>query len=190
MIPFLMSKQKKLSIKSIGQNTPPPLPNNLGIQVLDDYPIELLLGYIDWTPFFITWDLAGKYPKILTDHIVGKAATDLFNDAQIMLKKLIEEKTLKASAVFGLWPASTTNDDDIEVYKDQSRTIVQSTLHHIRQQSSKNDAVTEMLSLGDFIAPKEANIDDYIGGFAVTTGIGVEKLAAEYEKKGTTTIVS
>ena len=101
-----------------------------------------------------------------------------------MLKKLIKEKTLKASAVFGLWPANTINDDDIEVYEDQSRTIVQSTLHHIRQQSSKNNDVAEMLSLGDFIAPKESNIDDYIGGFAVTTGIGVEKLAAEYEKKG------
>jgi len=175
---------KKAKYKVDWTKYTPPLPNNLGIQVLDDYPIELLLGYIDWTPFFITWDLAGKYPKILTDHIVGKAATDLFNDAQLMLKKLIEEKTLKASAVFGLWPANTINDDDIEVYKDQSRTTVQSTLHHIRQQSSKNDDVTEMLSLGDFIAPKEANVDDYIGGFAVTTGIGVEKLAAEYEKKG------
>ena len=175
---------KKAKYKVDWTKYTPPLPNNLGIQVLDDYPIELLLGHIDWTPFFITWDLAGKYPKILTDHIVGKAATDLFNDAQLMLKKLIEEKTLKASAVFGLWPANTINDDDIEVYKDQSRTTVQSTLHHIRQQSSKNDDVTEMLSLGDFIAPKEANVDDYIGGFAVTTGIGVEKLAAEYEKKG------
>ncbi len=178
------AQAKKAKCKVNWSEYIPPLPNNLGIQVLDDYPIESLLGHIDWTPFFITWNLAGKYPRILNDHIVGEAATDLFNDAQIMLKKLIKEKTLKASAVFGLWPANTINDDDIEVYEDQSRTIVQSTLHHIRQQSSKNNDVAEMLSLGDFIAPKESNIDDYIGGFAVTTGIGVEKLAAEYEKKG------
>ena len=148
------------------------------------FPIESLLNHIDWTPFFITWNLAGKYPQILNDHLVGGAATDLFKDAQLMLKKLIKEKTLKASAVFGLWPANTINDDDIEVYEDQTRKSIKSTLHHIRQQSPKNNNNKEMLSLGDFVAPKETSINDYIGGFAVTTGLGVEKLATEYEKKG------
>jgi len=162
----------------------PPIPKTLGVNILEDYPLESLLDTIDWTPFFITWDLAGKYPKILNDEVVGQVATDLFNDAQVMLKELIKEKKIKASAVFGLWPANTINHDDIEVYSNQSRNEVNAVLHAIRQQSSKNNDATEMLSLGDFIAPKETNISDYIGGFAVTTGIGVEDLAAEYEAKG------
>jgi 5-methyltetrahydrofolate--homocysteine methyltransferase len=182
--PLSYAEAKKAKYKIDWAEYTPPLPNVLGVQILDDYPIESLLNHIDWTPFFITWNLAGKYPQILNDHLVGGAATDLFKDAQLMLKKLIKEKTLKASAVFGLWPANTINDDDIEVYEDQTRKSIKSTLHHIRQQSPKNNNNKEMLSLGDFVAPKETSINDYIGGFAVTTGLGVEKLATEYEKKG------
>jgi 5-methyltetrahydrofolate--homocysteine methyltransferase len=143
-----------------------------------------LVDTIDWTPFFITWNLAGKYPKILSDKKVGKAARDLFDDAQAMLKQLIDAKQIKARAVFGLWPANTVNSDDIEVYLDESRTEIQATLHQIRQQTRKKGASSEMVSLADFIAPKDSNIGDYIGGFAVTTGIGVEKLAKEYEDEG------
>jgi len=175
---------KKAGLKINWEEYCPPIPNALGVQALEDYPLESLVDTIDWTPFFITWDLAGKYPKILNDEIVGQVATDLFNDAQAMLKDLINEKKIKATAVFGLWPANTVNKDDIEVYSSQSRTEVEATLHCIRQQSSKTNASKEMLSLADFIAPKDTDTNDYIGGFAVTTGIGVEELAAEYEAKG------
>ena len=162
----------------------PPIPNILGVQVLDDYPLEALVDTIDWTPFFITWNLAGKYPKILQDEKVGEAARNLFDDAQIMLKQLIADKQLKAQAAFGLWPANTVNADDIEVYADESRAEVLSTLHQIRQQTQKMGASSEMTSLADFVAPKDTRINDYIGAFAVTAGIGVEQLASEYEAKG------
>jgi len=175
---------KKSGLKINWEEYCPPIPNTLGVQTLEDYPLESLLDTIDWTPFFITWDLAGKYPKILNDEIVGQVATDLFHDAQVMLKNLINEKKIKATAVFGLWPANTVNKDDIEVYSNQSRTQVKATLHCLRQQSSKSNDSKEMLSLADFIAPNDTDTNDYIGGFAVTTGIGVEELAAEYEAKG------
>ena len=166
------------------ENYLPPIPTSLGVQVLEDYPLEALIDTIDWTPFFITWNLAGKYPKILQDEKVGEAARNLFDDAQIMLKQLIADKQLKARATFGLWPANTVNADDIEVYADESRTQVLSTLHQIRQQTQKMGASSEMTSLADFVAPKDTGINDYIGAFAVTTGIGVEELASEYEAKG------
>ena len=162
----------------------PPIPKSLGVQVLDDYPLEALIDTIDWTPFFITWNLVGKYPKILNDEKVGEAARNLFEDAQTMLKQLVSEKQIKACAAFGLWPANTVNNDDVEVYADESRTEVLSTLHQIRQQTQKTGASSEMMSLADFVAPKETDISDYIGAFAVTTGIGVEQLASEYESRG------
>jgi 5-methyltetrahydrofolate--homocysteine methyltransferase len=157
----------------------PTLPANPGITVLDDYPLEALVPYIDWTPFFITWDLVGKYPKILNDEVVGEAAQSLFNDAQKLLKDIIDNKRLKARAVFGLWEANTVNHDDIEVYDSEGGTLA--TLHHIRQQIQKPGASEELVSLADFVAPKESEIKDHIGAFAVTTGIGADELAAEYE---------
>jgi len=182
----ILSYDKAVSsgLKLDWDNYLPPIPTSLGVQVLEDYPLEALIDIIDWTPFFITWGLAGKYPKILDDEKVGKAARNLFDDAQIMLKQLITNKQLKAQATFGLWPANTVNADDIEVYADESRTQVLSTLHQIRQQTKKMGASSEMMSLADFVAPKETNVNDYIGAFAVTTGIGVEQLAREYEAKG------
>ncbi len=162
----------------------PEIPNTQGVTVLDDYPLEALVPFIDWTPFFITWDLVGKYPKILNDDVVGEAAQNLFNDAQALLKDIIDNKRLTARAVFGLWPANTVNHDDIEVYsvagkEKQQETVA--TLHHIRQQIQKPGASEELSSLADFIAPKESGITDYIGAFAVTTGIGADQLAAQYE---------
>ena len=159
----------------------PTLPTKPGITVLDDYPLATLVPYIDWTPFFITWDLVGKYPKILQDDVVGEAATSLFADAQALLKDIIDNKRLTAKAVFGLWRANTVNHDDIEVYADDG--VKMATLHHIRQQIQKPGASEELASLADFIAPKESNITDYMGAFAVTTGIGADELAAEYEAK-------
>ena len=157
----------------------PEIPNQLGVTVLDDYPLEALVPYIDWTPFFITWDLVGKYPKILNDEVVGEAATNLFADAQALLKDIIDNKRLTARAVFGLWEANTVNHDDIEVYVSDGSTAA--TLHQIRQQIQKPGASENLTSLAAFIAPKESGLTDYIGAFAVTTGIGADELAAEYE---------
>ena len=157
----------------------PTLPVTPGVTVIDDYPLETLLPYIDWTPFFITWDLIGKYPKIFEDEVVGEAATTLFADAQALLKDIIDNKRLTARAVFGLWEANTVNHDDIEIYAEDGST--KATLHHIRQQIQKPGASEELCSLADFVAPKETGIKDHIGAFAVTTGIGADELAAEYE---------
>jgi 5-methyltetrahydrofolate--homocysteine methyltransferase len=160
----------------------PAIPKQPGIHVLDDYPLETLVPFIDWTPFFITWELAGKYPNILEDSVVGETAKNLFNDAQAMLKDLVENKRLKARAVFGLWPANQVNHDDIEVYADTSRSKTLATLHHIRQQNHKNDDAP-LLSLADYVAPKDSGLQDYMGAFVVTTGLGCDELAKAYEEK-------
>ena len=160
----------------------PPAPTFTGLKVFDDYPLEDLLDTVDWTPFFMSWDLAGKYPKILDDEVVGEAARNLFDDAQKMLRKLIDEKRLKARGVIGLWPANTVNHDDIEIYDDQGKVI--DTLHHIRQQNQKPGNDPANYSLADFVAPKDSGKRDYVGGFAVTAGIGAEELAKEYEAAG------
>ncbi|MGM0692080.1 MAG: methionine synthase [Pseudomonadota bacterium] len=161
----------------------PPRPAITGLQVFDDYDIEALVERIDWTPFFMSWQLAGKYPKILDDAKVGEAARHLFADAQAMLRKLIDEKRIQARGVIGLWPANSVDDDVIEVYADESRREVIERLHHIRQQTTRNrDGVC--YSLADFIAPRESGKPDWIGGFAVTTGHGVEALAEQYKAAG------
>ena len=159
----------------------PDIPKQLGVSVLDDYLLEALVPYIDWTPFFITWDLVGKYPKILNDEVVGEVAQSLFKDAQALLKDIIDNKRLKARAVFGLWQANSVNHDDIEIYDNNGESLA--TVHHIRQQIQKPGASEELFSLADFIAPKETGTKDYIGAFAVTTGIGADELAEQYEAK-------
>ena len=164
------------------ENYTPPTPQFTGAKVFDDYPLEKLVDIIDWTPFFMSWDLAGKYPRILEDEVVGEAARNLFADAQAMLRKLIDEKLIKASGVLGFWPANSINHDDIAVYDDKGEQI--STLHHIRQQQQKPGNDKPNYSLADFIAPKETGKQDYIGGFVVTTGIGAEELAKKYQEAG------
>lgn len=159
----------------------PPVPSFTGVKVLDDIDLNVLVEYIDWTPFFISWDLAGKYPRILTDDIVGEAATTLFNDAQEMLKKLIDEKLIKSRAVLGFWPANQVHHDDLEVYGDDGHKLA--TLHHLRQQTIKPDGKPNF-SLADFVAPKESGVKDYVGGFITTAGIGAEEVAKAYEAKG------
>jgi len=159
----------------------PVKPSFTGRQVLEDIDLRTLVDYIDWTPFFIAWDLAGKYPRILEDEVVGEAATSLFNDAQAMLKKLVDEKLIRARAVFGFWPANQVQDDDLEVYGDNGEKLA--TLHHLRQQTIKPDAKPN-LSLADFVAPKSTGITDYVGGFICTAGIGAEELAKAYQDKG------
>jgi 5-methyltetrahydrofolate--homocysteine methyltransferase len=148
--------------------------------VFDDYPLAELATHIDWSPFFKAWELAGKYPKILKDEVVGKEATRLFNDAQDMLEKIVSEKWLQARAVIGLFPANTINDDDVELYTDDTRTGVRTVFHFLRQQMNRRKQ-SPNYSLADFIAPKESGVKDYMGAFAVTTGIGIEDRVAEFE---------
>lgn len=160
----------------------PPTPSFTGVQVFDNYPIEDLIDTIDWTPFFITWELAGKYPKILDDEVVGEAARQLFDDAQRMLKQIIDEKWLVARAVIGFWPANRRGDDDIAVFTDENRVETMATLHHLRQQTDKpGDAPN--YSLADFVAAEDSGLEDYIGGFAVSAGFGVAALAEKFESE-------
>ncbi|ODC03400.1 methionine synthase [Terasakiispira papahanaumokuakeensis] len=163
-------------------NYQPPEPSIKGVQAFDDFPLEKLIDRIDWTPFFISWDLAGKYPRILEDEIVGEVAQQLFADAQTMLRQIVDEQWLKARAVIGFWPANSVDDDVIEVYHDESRETIKAQLHHIRQQTPKGNTQT-CFSLADFIAPKGSQ-PDWVGGFAVTAGIGCEEKAKAFEAAG------
>lgn len=158
----------------------PVNPSFLGTKVIDHFPLDTLVWYIDWTPFFQTWELAGKYPKIFEDEVVGVEARKLFDDAQKMLHQIISEEWLSARAVIGFFPANSEGDDII-LFKDDSRTEKRETLHHLRQQSVKAPGRPNYC-LSDFVAPVESGIADYIGGFAVTTGIGIEEKLAEFEQ--------
>ncbi len=160
----------------------PPKPNLMGVHKLENYPLEILVDFIDWTPFFQAWELAGRYPKILQDDMVGDEARKLFADAQAMLKQIVKEKWLTANAVFGLFPANTVNSDDIEIYTDDKRKDVAMTWHNLRQQTKKPADIPNYC-LADYIAPKDSKVKDYIGGFAVTTGIGIDTRVAEFEKQ-------
>ncbi len=159
----------------------PPKPYLMGVHKFENYPLDKIAAYIDWSPFFQAWELPGRYPKILQDRAVGEEARKLFADAQAMLKKIIDEKWLTANAVFGLFPANTVNSDDIEIYTDESRKNVAITWHNLRQQTKKPDNIPNYC-LADFIAPKETKVKDYIGAFAVTAGIGIDARVAEFEK--------
>jgi 5-methyltetrahydrofolate--homocysteine methyltransferase len=160
----------------------PVAPSFLGSRVFDDYPLAELVPYIDWTPFFITWSLAGKYPAILEDEIVGEAARDLFRDAQAMLKQIIEGRLLKAQAVVGFWPAAQRDKNDVVLFTDETRQKELACFQFLRQQAGKASGIPN-LSLADFVAPEQLDVPDYIGGFAVTTGIGADELARAYEKE-------
>jgi len=181
MIPY---EQAKLQGSLDWTGYVPPRPAFTGIKVFDDYPLEKLVETIDWTPFFMTWELAGKYPNILQDKVVGEAATELFNHAQELLADIVKNKKLKAQGVIGFWPANQVNHDDIELSTSTAEGSAKKVLlNHVRQQDKKGTD-KNLTSLADFIAPKESGIADYIGGFAVTTGIGCEELAKSYEAKG------
>ena len=153
-------------------------PKQIGIQTIDHLDLKTLEAFIDWSPFFRSWDLHGKYPGILTDKIVGEQAQELFEDAQVLLKRVFDEKLLKAKAIFGLFPANTVNDDDIEVYDDNGKT--QATFLTLRQQLKKREGIPNH-ALSDFVAPKDSRKQDYIGAFCVTTGFGTQELAQQFE---------
>lgn len=180
------SAKKYLSLKQARANkTPmdwdaytPPTPQYLGVKVFEAYDLRELSGYIDWTPFFQAWELAGKYPVILEDEIVGDEAKKLFADAQIMLEKIITQKWLTAKAVVGFFPANAVQDDDIEVLTEGGEPLM--ILHHLRQQNQKAPGQPNYC-LTDFVAPKGTK-QDYIGAFAVSSGFGIEKYVSEFEK--------
>ena len=156
-------------------------PKKLGVQVIEDLDLKELLPFLDWTPFFQSWELHGKYPAILEDEVVGTQAQELFADAQEMLQQILKEKWFVAKAVYGLFPANTSeNSDDIEVYTDNTRTEVLETLLTLRQQGKKGVGKPN-IALSDFVAPKNTGLQDYVGGFCVTTGFGVEEIASQYQ---------
>ena len=157
----------------------PPKPSFLGTKTLTDYPLGNLRDFIDWTPFFATWELKGRYPAILENEIYGEAARDLFVDANAMLDQMISEKWVSANAVFGFWPAEQ-NGDDVKVFTDATRSETHAHFHGLRQQISKGMASKPNYSISDFCAPA----NDYIGGFAVTAGLGEEAQSKRFEDSG------
>ncbi len=163
----------------IDLSVPIPVPTFTGARTLSPYPLEDLVPYIDWTPFFQTWELAGQYPAILDDPVVGTQARTLLADAKAMLHRMVSDGRIEARAAFGFWPANATGDD-IVLYTDESKTERLATLHMLRQQLDKKGDGRPNSCLADFVAPAESGVTDYVGAFAVTTGHGVEALAAEY----------
>ncbi len=162
------------------QDYTPVAPKKPGVHVLEDYPLEEMVERIDWTPFFQSWQLFGKFPAILDDDKVGTEARKLYDDAQAMLKQIVEEKWLTAHAVYGFWPAASV-DDDIRLFTDESRQGVQTTLHHIRQQMPRSGGKPNQC-LADFVAPTGSKVKDWIGGFAVTAGHGIEPHVKRFEE--------
>jgi 5-methyltetrahydrofolate--homocysteine methyltransferase len=163
----------------IDLSVPVPVPTFTGARTLAPYPLDDLVSFIDWTPFFQTWELAGHYPEILDDPVVGPSARTLFADAQAMLHRLVTDGRIEARAAFGFWPAHAVGDD-ITLYTDATATEPLATLHMLRQQLDKKGDGRPNFCLADFVAPAESGVVDYVGAFAVTTGHGVEALAAEY----------
>ena len=156
-------------------------PSFTGNRVFTDYPLEEIASFIDWTPFFHTWEMKGSFPKIFSDPDKGIEAKKLYDDAQSMLSKIIKEKWIKANGVIGFYPANSTTDDDILIYEDHSGEKIKTVLHTLRQQTLKPEG-HKNLALSDFIAPTGSGFTDYLGGFAVTTGIGMEKWLEKFEK--------
>ena len=178
-IPFERAKNNRLKIDwSQKEMVRPAI---LGNQMFNDYSIEEISEYIDWTPFFNTWMLKGKFPQILENEVVGEEAKKLYADAQEVIKEIIDKDLLIANAVVGLYPANAVGDD-LEVYTDESRTEVKTTFHMLRQQGKKGSRLPN-LSLADYVAPKDSGKEDYLGGFAVTAGVGIEPLVEQYEKE-------
>ena len=161
----------------------PTRPSFLGVKTFESYDLAELVGHIDWTPFFRTWELKGTYPSILKDETHGEAARGLFADAETMLERIIEENWLIAQAVIGFFPANTVGHDDVELYSDDTRDATTWKLHFLRQQMLKNSSRGNF-SLADFIAPKDTGVADYIGGFAVTAGIGMRERVDAFKAAG------
>ncbi len=180
--------QRRVTLEAARANCQPidwdnyqaPVPVQPGIHVFDDYDLEELTACIDWTPFFQSWELAGRFPRILDDEVVGTEARKLYEDAKLMLRDIIDNKKLRARGVFGLFPANSVGHDDIEIYTDESRDQVRMKVHHLRQQTQKVEGRYNHC-LSDYVAPKDSGVQDYVGAFAVTAGIGIDKWVEQYE---------
>jgi 5-methyltetrahydrofolate--homocysteine methyltransferase len=157
----------------------PPKPAFLGARAMLDYPLGELIGYIDWTPFFSTWELPGRYPAILNDDKFGTAARALYEDARAMLDKIVAEGWFRAAATFGFWPANATGDD-VTLFADETRQSELAKLHTLRQQLVRREGRYN-IALADFVAPRESGVADYVGGFAVTAGIGEDEVANRFK---------
>jgi 5-methyltetrahydrofolate--homocysteine methyltransferase len=175
--PLAAARRNRLAVDWNG--AAPPAPCSTGLTVLDDYPLDDLVSHIDWTPFFQTWELPGHYPDILTDPRVGTAATGLFRDAQALLDRIVREHLLRARGVFGVFHANAVGDD-IELYADEDRAEQLAVIHTLRQQMVKPPGRPN-LALADFVAPRESGVADYVGAFAVTAGVGLDRLVAGFE---------
>jgi len=174
-----ISEVRSLKMHYDWKNYIPPKPSFIGTKVFKNYPIENLVRYIDWTPFFITWSLAGKYPNILEDEVVGEAARNLFADAQVMLKEIIDKKKFTAQAAIAFWPAQNVGDD-LVLYTDETRTKILDKFYFLRQQTEHVSGKPNY-ALADFISPLN---NDYVGGFVVTAGLGTEEYAEQFKKTG------
>ncbi|OBS08564.1 methionine synthase [Acidihalobacter prosperus] len=178
LIPLAAARANRMPIDWSGYV--PPKPSFLGIRTFDDYPLEEIARYIDWTPFFHAWELHASYPRILEDEVVGEEARKLFADAQVMLKQIIAEKWLRARGVIGFFPANRIDDDDIALYTDDTRAEVRTVLHHLRQQTER-PAGRPNRCLADFVAPTDSGLADYLGAFAVQAGEGLDEHVARFE---------
>ena len=176
---YLASVANKAALNWKGYE--PPVPTFTGTKTITGFPLKELLPFVDWTPFFIAWELAGKYPKILEDDVVGETARQLFDDAQKLLNEIIEGDLLQANAIIGFWPANS-DGDDIIVYEDDTRSTIKTRLYHLRQQTNKPNNQANFC-LADYVAPTDTTLNDYIGGFVVTTGLGADELAQKYEEQ-------
>ncbi|MDO5616806.1 MAG: vitamin B12 dependent-methionine synthase activation domain-containing protein, partial [Cruoricaptor ignavus] len=168
---------RKQKYKIDWENEEIATPKKTGLHIIENQDFNELLEFVDWSPFFRSWDLHGKYPDILEDKVIGEQAKELFRDAQKILKEILDNKLLTAKAIFGIFPANTVNDDDIEIYDEQGNTV--SKFYTLRQQLKKS-AGKEYLALADFIAPKETGKQDYVGAFCVCAGFGTDELAQKY----------
>ena len=180
LIPLAAARANALAID--WKTYAPPKPEMLGIKVLKNYDLAEIARHIDWAPFFQTWDLAGPYPAILDDAVVGEAARKVFADGKAMLKKVVEGRWLTANGVFGLFPAARIDHEDIAIYADESRKTPLMVWHNLRQQNQKPTGRANQC-LADFVAPRESGVADYIGAFAVTAGLGIEKRVAMFEQQ-------
>ncbi|MCB0635354.1 MAG: methionine synthase, partial [Lewinella sp.] len=177
-LPLAEARRNKLALD--WDSYTPPVPAKPGLHVFDDIDLEEIAPFIDWTPFFSSWQMKGKFPAILEDDTLGAEAQKLYHDARSMLRRIIDEQWLTARAVIGLFPANTVADDSIEIYANDDRREVRAVLHHLRQQAQRA-AGRPNLSLADYLAPKDSGRADYLGAFAVTAGIGIEKWIAKFE---------
>ena len=186
-----MAEKQLLSLDEARDNRPdidwssykPPRPNFLGTKVFDKFPLLEIAEYIDWTPLFRGWQMKGRYPDILEDPKLGESATKLYDDANRLLEKIAENESLTAKGVVGIFPANSSGFDDIEVYSDEDRSTVTTYLRGLRQQTHKPSGRFNSC-LSDFIAPRDTNVEDYVGAFAVTAGIGIESLCETFEAEG------